>query len=176
MVPNIGKSGFKAAHIANFILDSADRERRNISILKLLKLVYIFFGWVSAIHHPKPYYLFSDRIEAWEYGPVVPSLYYELRRFGRGPIQGDRAFVYDPSRDEAAHAPRSSEIADKDKDLFETLEIIWDSYKDAPAEHLVALTHQEGTPWKEAYDGTYNKEIPKENIVKYYEDLYKRLG
>ena len=84
--------------------------------------------------------------------------------------------MYNPSKDEEPRAPKSREIADKDKDLFETLEIIWDSYKNAPAEHLVALTHQEGTPWREAYDRTYSKEIPKEKIVKYYEDLYKRLG
>ena len=72
----------RATHIANFILDSADRDGvQDVSILKLLKLVYIFFGW-SAVLRPDSEYLFSDPIEAWKYGPVVPSLYYELREDG----------------------------------------------------------------------------------------------
>ena len=166
---------YRAAHIANFILNSADKEGREISILKLLKLVYIFFGWVSAVHDGK--YLFSDPIEAWRYGPVVPSLYYELRKFGKSPIEKDRAHIYkDAFGDEPPKAPTGKEIADRDPNLFETLEIIWDSYKDAPAEHLVALTHKEGTPWWNTYDGTFNKEIKKDDICRYYRKLYERLG
>lgn len=166
---------YRAAHIANFILNSADKEGREISVLKLLKLVYIFFGWVSAVHDGK--YLFSDPIEAWKYGPVVPSLYYDLRRFGRQPISKDaRAYAYDTSGDEPAKAPTEEEIADSDSELFETLKIIWDSYKTAPAEHLVALTHKEGTPWWNAFDGTLRKEIRKDDIRRYYKKLYERLG
>ena len=169
---------YRAAHIANFILNSADKESRDVSILKLLKLVYIFFGWVSAFHNGK--HLFSDPIEAWKYGPVVPSLYYDLRKFGRQPIRDARAYVYDTSGDEPAKAlakaPTEEEIADKDPELFETLKIIWDSYKDAPAEHLVALTHKEGTPWWNAFDGTLNKEIRKDDICRYYRKLYERLS
>lgn len=163
----------RAAHVANLILNRADGEERNISVLKLLKLVYIFFGWTSAIHPKRPY-LFSDRIEAWKYGPVIPSLYYELRRFGREPIIGARALVYDPSRDEPPRAAAESEI---DKEILKTLETIWNSYKNAPAEHIVALTHQEGTPWRQAYDeNRRHKEIPKDTICTYYRDLYQRFS
>ena len=162
----------RAAHVANFILNRADDEERNISILKLLKLVYIFFGWTSAIH-PDRLHLFSDRIEAWKYGPVIPSLYYELRGFGREPIRGARALVYDPLSGEPPRVAMESEI---DKEILKTLGAIWNSYKDAPAEHIVALTHQEGSPWREVYDGTHNKEIPKKTIRSYYERLYKRFA
>ncbi len=161
----------RAAHVANFILNRADAEGRNISILKLLKLVYIFFGWTSAFHPDR--YLFSDRIEAWQYGPVIPSLYYELRKFGREPIRGTRALVYDPSKDES---PRVALENDIHKEILKTLETIWNSYKNAPAEHIVALTHQEGTPWREFYDKTYGKEIPKDSIRTYYQRLYKKFA
>ena len=163
----------KAAHVANFILNRADKEGRNMSILQLLKLVYIFFGWTSAFH-PKHSDLFSDRIEAWKYGPVIPSLYYELRRFGREPIRGGRALVYNPSTDESPRVALESEI--KDKEVLKTLELIWNSYKDAPAEHIVALTHQEGTPWRQVYDEEmYGIEIPKDSIRSYYKGLYERF-
>lgn len=164
----------KAAHVANLILNRADAEGRDISILKLLKLVYIFFGWTSAFHTNRPD-LFSDRIEAWKYGPVIPSLYYELRRFGRKPIKRDRALVYDPSADASPRVALESEI--DDKEVLKTLELLWNSYKDAPAEHIVALTHQEKTPWREVYDEKeYGTEIPKNLIRNYYKGLYERFA
>lgn len=164
----------KAAHVANFILNRADAEERDISILKLLKLVYIFFGWTSAFHPDRPA-LFSDRIEAWKYGPVIPSLYYELRRFGRKPIKGGRALVYNPSTDASPRVAPESEI--DDKEVLKTLELIWNSYKDAPADHIVALTHQEDTPWRQVYDeNAYGKEIPKDVIRSYYKNLYERFA
>ena len=163
---------YRAAHIANFILDKAEEDGiHDISILKLLKLVYIFFGWVSAIHSGTK--LFYDPIEAWKYGPVVPSLYYELRRFGMGKVTG-RATLYDPYDDQEVKTPTKEDITDKD--ILETLEIIWGSYKDAPAEHLIALTHQQGTPWWDTFDGTPNKVIPTKLIHKYYTNLYNAVG
>ena len=162
---------YKAAHIANFILDSAREDGiRDISILKLLKLVYIFFGW-TCVAHPR-IYLFSDPIEAWNYGPVVPSLYYELRKFGKEHIE-ELATLYDPFGDKEPRKPGKDEITDHE--ILETLNTIWDSYKDASAQHLVALTHEKGSPWWNTYDGTRNKEIPKELIRDYYMNLYKEL-
>ena len=158
---------YRAAHIANFILDKAEEEGiQDISILKLLKLVYIFFGWVIVIH-PRTE-LFSDPIEAWKYGPVVPSLYYELRRFGKGRIE-ERATLYDPYDDLEVKIPTKEDITDLE--LLETLETLWGSYKDAPAEHLIALTHQQGTPWWNTFDGTPNKRIPTKLIRDYYAHL-----
>ena len=162
---------YKAAHIANFILESAREDGiRDISILKLLKLVYIFFGW-TCVAHPRTY-LFSDPIEAWDYGPVVPSLYYELRKFGKGQIK-ELATLYDPFDDRDPREPKKDEMADNE--IFGTLNTIWDSYKNASAQHLVALTHEEGSPWWNTYDGTRNKEIPKELIRNYYMNLYREL-
>ena len=159
----------RAAHVANFILDSAERDGvTDITILKLLKLVYIFFGWTS-IMHPRTD-LFSDPIEAWKYGPVVPSLYYELRKFGKNSIEA-RATLYDPFGKEDPKTPTEKDITDSE--VVETLKTIWNTYKNAPAEHLVALTHEQGSPWWDTFDETLNKEIPKELIRKYYSDLYR---
>ncbi len=160
----------RAAHIANFILDSADRDEiDDISILKLLKLIYIFFGWVCVFNDK---YLFSDDIEAWRYGPVVSSIYYELRGNGRQHIK-NRATLYDPFSEEDPLKPTIDNI--QDKEIVDTLNIIWSVYKDAPPGHLVALTHQEGTPWWETFDNTPHKVIPKELIEDYYKRFYKKL-
>lgn len=166
------KAPYKAAHIANFILDSAEEDKKiqDIGILKLLKLVYIFFGW-ACVAHPR-IYLFSDPIEAWDYGPVVPSLYYELRKFGKNHITA-RATLYDPFGDRDPREPKKDEM---DDEILQTLSTIWDSYKDASASHLVALTHEKGSPWWNTYDGSRNAEISKDLIRNYYTDLHRSLG
>ena len=166
---------YRAAHIANFILENAERDEvSDITVLKILKLVYIFFGWVSAIH-PRTE-LFSDPIEAWKHGPVVPNVYTDFRRFGRNPIpKGDRAVIvyYHEDDDLEVKTPTKEDISNKK--ILQTLETIWKAYKNAPAGHLVALTHQEDTPWWKTFDGTPHKRIPTELIINYYAKLYDRL-
>lgn len=54
--------------------------------LKLQKLVYYAQGFHLAVFE-KP--LFEDNIVAWEHGPVVESLYHELKKFGAKQVQLD---------------------------------------------------------------------------------------
>lgn len=167
---NIPTLDYRAAHIANFILEKAEKDGVAIDTLKLLKLVYIFFGWSSAFLDR---YIFEDSIQAWKYGPVIPPLYHEFKHFGKDPIEeGFRASIFDPfDEDNPLEKPIIGD--NKDKELFQTLDIIWNVYKDAPANHLVAMTHERGTPWWETYDGSRDKEIPKSRIYRYYKPLIK---
>ena len=160
---------YRAAHVANFILEKAEADSVEIGTLKL---VYIFFGWSSAFLDS---YIFGDEdpIQAWKYGPVIPSLYHEFKRFGKDPIEeGFRASTFDPFDEEN---PLEKPIIDSDRDskLFQTLGTIWGVYKDAEAGHLVAMTHERGTLWWETYDGSRDKEIPKVLIYRYYKPLIK---
>ncbi|WP_366513810.1 type II toxin-antitoxin system antitoxin SocA domain-containing protein [Planktotalea sp.] len=51
--------------------------------MKLQKLVYIAYGWHLALSGKK---LFTEEIEAWKHGPVVPSLYHEFKHLRENPI------------------------------------------------------------------------------------------
>ncbi len=166
---------YRATHVANFILENAERDKvSDLTVLKLLKLIYIFFGWVSAIH-PRTK-LFSDPIEAWRYGPVVPDVYYDLRRSSQDPIPKQiRATIMNYSGDGSLEVKIPTKEDISDEKIFQTLETIWDVYKDAPAKHLVALTHQEGTPWWKTFDRTHHKRIPTELIINYYAELYSSI-
>ena len=68
------RSGFlatySASHVANFMLDKADQEGRPVTQMKLLKLVYIAYGWYLSLVNKK---LFSEEIYAWKHGPVIRS-------------------------------------------------------------------------------------------------------
>ncbi|MGA0540298.1 Panacea domain-containing protein, partial [Neotabrizicola sp. VNH66] len=70
---------YDARQVANWFVTSAQREGRTLSIMSLLKLTYIAHGWhLETQNEP----LFGNRIEAWQYGPVIPDVYNDFRRQG----------------------------------------------------------------------------------------------
>jgi uncharacterized phage-associated protein len=58
--------------IANELLSLSARDTAPLTVMKLLKLVYIAHGWYLAFAD-KP--LISEKVEAWDYGPVRASAY-----------------------------------------------------------------------------------------------------
>ena len=77
------ESRYTPSHIANFMLSRAENEGRDMSPMKLLKLVYIGYGWALAVLDKK---LFDEPFYAWDHGPVVRSLYDEFKHFRASPI------------------------------------------------------------------------------------------
>ena len=61
--------------VADYILA---RRTADLTPLHVNKLAYIAHGFTLAIYHTK---LVNEDVEAWQYGPVFPQLYYALRRF-----------------------------------------------------------------------------------------------
>ncbi|MGA2677789.1 MAG: type II toxin-antitoxin system antitoxin SocA domain-containing protein [Sedimentisphaerales bacterium] len=73
-----------AQDIADYFLSLVDEDcGDSISNLKLQKLVYYAQGFHLAIED-KP--LFDEPIEAWKYGPVIPTLYHKYKGSESGPI------------------------------------------------------------------------------------------
>lgn len=86
-------SKYSASNIANYFLykaqEATEEDQELISNLKLQKLVYYAQGLCMAIYG-KP--LFSDKIEAWTYGPVVPELYHYYKKHNSNGIRADKNF------------------------------------------------------------------------------------
>lgn len=61
-----------AREIANLFIDLANENEDSITNSSLNKLLYLAQGWSLALLD-RP--LFSDEIEAWEFGPVIPAIY-----------------------------------------------------------------------------------------------------
>ena len=76
------KTDYSAMAIANYFLKSY--EEKGIPPLKMQKLVYIAHGWHLALY--KEPLVADEYAEAWEYGPVFPSLHHEFKYRGRLPI------------------------------------------------------------------------------------------
>ncbi len=77
-----------ASEVAVIILQKTHKNGYQITNMKLQKLLYYCQGYYIAIHGER---LFSDRIEAWEHGPVVPKVYHEYKSYGKNNIPPEEA-------------------------------------------------------------------------------------
>lgn len=71
--------------IAKYFLLRASEDGELISPLKMQKLVYFAYVLYLVSKEGKER-LFNEKIEAWANGPVIPSLYGELKKYGSSPI------------------------------------------------------------------------------------------
>lgn len=160
--------GEKMAHsvkaVANFFLDKAESEGEVLTHLKLQKLVFFAHGWHLAITGDP---LIDESIQAWQYGPVIKSLYQEFKECGNGPIHF-RASGHEWMR----WSPNKPEVTD-----FATIEIlnkVWDIYKGFTAAQLSAMTHAKESPWEKVLNkhGLFrNQTIPNDLIRDYFRGL-----
>lgn len=140
----------KALDVANYFLsrheqDSGDDE--GISNLKLQKLTYYAQGFHLALTGDP---LFSESIEAWAHGPVIPSLYHSFKVHGRDTIPAPKNF---------------DATAIFTKDQMELLEEVYDVFGQYSAWRLRSITHQE-SPWiKHAPNAS---EIPHSELTEYF--------
>ena len=74
----------KAIDVANFFIDLYNSvPEGQVTNLSLNKLLYFAQGH-SLAENGKP--LFDEPIEAWQYGPVVPSVYHTFKKHRRSRI------------------------------------------------------------------------------------------
>ncbi len=154
--------------VANWFIDHV----RNVSPLKLQKLIYYAHGWNLALRDQP---LIDELIEAWEYGPVVPNVYHEFKQFGNQPIT-KRGTVIQMSSDRKLRlfAPL---IPPEDAATGKLLNKIVEVFGPYTAMQLSADTHRPGTPWRIIHDANpdrKNVDIPDELIQKYFKQIAQR--
>jgi len=148
-----------AMSIAKWFVDRANSEyvdkggvAEGLTNLKLQKLLY-FAQAASLSLKDKP--LFEEKIEAWEFGPVVPDVYRALKTFENKPVEIT-----------AATQGLSPEVVS-------LLEDVWNIYGKFAAYELVNITHNH-LPWKKAYNSAEtDNEIKKEDLKAYYANYYQ---
>ncbi len=155
--------------IANFFLDKAKTEGKKLTPLQVIKLVFIAHGWHLGLTGNK---LVSETPQAWQYGPVFPSLYKEFRRFGDEPIRGYAKEVVGYSTERIVAPPSRID----DVKLCKLLDQVWDEYGKFSGTQLSTLTHQRDSPWEITWtelDAKDEKEveIPEFLIKDYYAKL-----
>jgi uncharacterized phage-associated protein len=145
---------YPAKAAANFFISQALQEKSELSPLKLLKLIYIAQGWYLALSNED---LIDEPIQAWQFGPVVESVYHEFKCFGNKNITHlakEYGLDSDGDFDISIY-----EIPKKDKMVNVFLKKVWDIYKQYTAVQLVNWTHLRDSPWYKAWfeEGGVNK-------------------
>ena len=159
---------FDARAVANYFLELADNEGQTLDPMKIQKLVYLAHGWSLALLG-KP--LITDKVEAWQYGPVIRSLYSAFADCGSGPIthpalvRADGSFMLGPARLDGIGSPWNADI----KGL---LDEVWRVYGSYTGIQLSNYTHQEDSPWARTWQpGVKSLVISDETIKKYFDQL-----
>jgi uncharacterized phage-associated protein len=137
--------------IALYFIDRAHKSGSFLTNLKLQKLLYYAQGWHLGLYGVP---LFTDRIEAWVHGPVVPPLYRKYKNYGWNNIDGD---VIAPTLNDPIAA---------------FLEELCKVYFHRDAYELELMTHRE-TPWTDARKGlppeaNSEAEITQESMKAYF--------
>ncbi len=141
--------------VANWFIRHANKQGKAMSIMQVLKLVYMAHGWCLAVLD-RP--LIQNRIEAWKYGPVIPEIYFAFRPHGAYNIQPVEVY--------------EREI---DSDAEQLLQSVYVMYKDMSAAKLSSLTHMRNGPWNQIYrrKGNYHG-IPDEVIARHFKEKLAR--
>lgn len=140
---------YSAIDVAFSLLKHATEQGKSFTNLQLQKLTYVCHG-LSLAHFKRP--LIIEDVYAWQYGPVIPSVYFKFKGHGSSVITESREAFLDKESESII------------KDVVQKL-----GYLTGP--NLVELTHREGSPWHKVWDGTQNKVIPDSLIEAHYNHI-----
>ena len=123
-----------------------------LSNLAMQKLLYIAHMYHLGMYDESP--LVTGYFEAWDYGPVHPTLYHAVKRFGADPVEDVFGSIPD--------IVEGSET--------QLLDAVVDQLSDSTS-RLVAITHWDNGAWAKYYvSGRRGVPIPNEAILQEYRD------
>ena len=133
--------GYTPSHVANYFIYRAEEENVNdLTVMKLLKLVYFSYAWSLAVLEKK---IFAEPIEAWPYGPVIPSIYHEFKDCGVKNITR-YSVKFDLEKQDESYPIIETE---KEPEISKVLGAVWAMYKDCDGWNLSEITHEKNSPW-----------------------------
>ena len=147
------QSGNTPKLIAQYFLRRAHDSDAALTPMQVLKLVYIAHGWYLALNF-KP--LVNEDIQAWQYGPVIPSRYHEYKSFG------GRALTSVPDMYPLIE-PSEATVMDE----------VWEGYGRRSGPSLSTLTHEPGSPWETTVRESGIGAVISNDLI---QDFYRRLA
>ena len=106
----------------------------SLSNLQMQKLLYFVQMYYIGNHNGEP--MFPEKFEAWEYGPVIPAIYHELKIFGNN-------YINDVFQKE--------KLLENEDEKFKYFESARQLFSKVSASRLVDITHREGGGWDAVY-------------------------
>lgn len=128
--------------VAGRLIELAKADDNTLTPMQIIKLDYLCHGWMLGLYH-RP--LIKENVEAWQYGPVIPELYAEVKKFRSSPVDIEPATDGEPF----------------DSGQEDIIKQVYDVYGHFTGIQLSALTHAEGTPWYK----TWNNGQGRNNVI-----------
>lgn len=130
---------------AQYLCKKSNWSLSNLQLQKLLYIGHMFHLGKEGTP------LISEEFEAWDYGPVQPNLYHEVKVYGAAPVKN----LFHPAKDLSAD---SSEKA--------ILDNVYDQLSHRSSAWLVTVTHWDKGAWSKYYKpGSKGVRIPNSEIV-----------
>lgn len=156
---------FDSRVIANKILKVAWEKNISLTKMQLIKLVYFVHGWSLSMLGSATV---KDRPQAWQRGPVYPSLYNALSNYRSEPVNQlladkNTGIPFDDNLENDAQSRLISDVTS--------------SYGNDHAFVLSEKTHAAGTPWDVTIKnrGKY-AEIDEHLMAQHFEHLRESRG
>jgi uncharacterized phage-associated protein len=149
---------YTARVVANAFLWKNQGKAEPLTHMKLQKLVYFMHAWYLAMYDKA--LVSNERPQAWQYGPVFPSIYHELKSYGSAPVKEMLTELSPHTGKFVTLIPNR-----EDKDFWPMYEKVWAQYGKFNAIQLSSLTHVPGSPWAQTPSGA---PIPDDAIKTYY--------
>lgn len=144
--------------------------KKSITPIKMQKSLYFCFAyWAGFVNKGKNdgilpstrnEILFDEKFEAWSYGPVVPSVYFNERKL---------SIFSKPSEEEKA-IKKVELIFAEDEYLNDTINSLLDDIFEISDFKLVSISHSDKS-WQnhfKSYEKKHNEVIPSEEIINEY--------
>lgn len=136
---------YAALELSKYIVSKCINDGVPISNLQLQKILY----YIQKEFVQKGKAAFFDEIEAWQFGPVVPNVYYYFCGFGAMPI---------------TNSDNSCSVKNSDKKV---IDLIIESKRKLNPWELVAETHKPKGAWATVYrDGLGNHDVIPIELIK----------
>ena len=158
--------GYNVLDVCRYVINYSNKHDYGISNLKLQKVLYFiqaYFLTNKTSHTP----CFNEKIEAWDFGPVVPEAYHEYKQYGSGDIPTIKSYILFDNENiwnSKRVLCNDDVITNEDKNLIDK---VVDKFSDYSATDLVSLTHRQ-SPWIDVYVPHQNNEITLDAIRKYF--------
>lgn len=127
----------------------------SVTPMRLLKLLYVAHGYSLALNRVP---LLDEAVQAWQYGPIVPSVYDAVRKYRSKPVESiERADV--------------GALTQADRVVLDN---VLATYQHVNAIQLSAAMHQPGTPWSITWGiDEQNARISNDLIMDFYDKILK---
>ena len=131
---------YSAVAVANSIIKVAKNKGVNdLTPMKIQKLMY--FAQFFYLKNFEDGALIDDNFVRWRFGPVIPSLYYQLISYGSGAFR-DYIRILTPKNEAIVYM-----MSDDDFISWDFLDQVFDKFGHLDVISLSVLTHRKDSSW-----------------------------